>query len=90
METHAGEPVELQRKDGEVVPLAVSTSPASEAQKERRERERDDRQSADARNVSTQTVRAEANGIKRRAQQHLDKIAKLAPDYLPRIAAISL
>ena len=31
--------------------------------------------------------RAKANGIGERAQRHLDKIAKLSPDYLPRIAA---
>ena len=66
--------------------LVVSKDPAKEAQKERRERERDG-QIADLRNVSTQASRAEQNGISKRSQETLDKIAKLAPDYLPRIAA---
>ena len=34
-----------------------------------------------------QMERARENGLSRDSQQKLDKIAKLAPDYLPRIAA---
>ena len=79
--------------------LAVSENPASEAQKERRKRERaellasaemapmPERQSSNLSNVSTQPERAKSSGISRTQQQTLDKIAKLAPDHLPRIAA---
>lgn len=66
----------------------MSENPASEAQKGNRNAAKGDKNdSADLRNGLTQRDRAEQNGISQAAQKRLDKIAKLAPDYLSRIAA---
>jgi hypothetical protein len=65
---------------------AVSKNPAAEAQKERRAQEKDG-QSADMRNVSTQQERAKVNGVKRRSQQHLDRIARESPTLLAEVQA---
>lgn len=74
------------------MPLAVSTSPASEAQKGNRNAVRDkENQTANLPDgLSPQLERAKSNGLSERNQRTLDRIAKLAPDYLPKIAAISL
>lgn len=67
--------------------LAFSENPASEAQKGRREREREGQKLNLANVSSPQMDRAQKNGISRASQKTLDKIAKVAPGYLPRIEA---
>lgn len=68
--------------------LAVSENPASEAQRGNQNAVRDKETNlAKAKSVSPQVERAKANGLHPVTQSRLDKIAKLAPDYLPRIAA---
>lgn len=69
--------------------LAVSENPASEAQKGNQNavRDKENQKPDSAIGLSPQLERAKANGIGKTAQKTLDKIAKVAPDYLPRIAA---
>ena len=68
--------------------LAVSENPASEAQKGNRNAVSEKNDSADLPvGLSPQLERAKSNGLSERNQRTLDKIAKLSPDYLPRIAA---
>lgn len=68
--------------------LAVSENPASEAQKGNQNAVKEKNDSADLPvGLSPQLERAKSNGLSERNQRTLDKIAKVAPEYLPRIAA---
>jgi hypothetical protein len=67
--------------------LAVSDNAASEAQKGNQNAVKDKNDFANIRNGLTQAARAEQNGISKRSQETLDRIARESPALLAEIQA---